>query len=283
MLDSLFQQENYYVINKDYFPGSEHYTFSNSHETPTFVIPDGNDLLLATRYVHDSAGVIPYNLIEHGAAVARYDLRTMQRKAFIQFNDLPGPNSYVTCMCFKKSSVGNLYFVYSEDTYGTNEAKKITVVKMDPDLNVLWTRYCSPMDYATKADIGVGWYSVMSEDEEGVKIEFVGYSQLLDTPNDNGIYYFFLTDDDPSGTDEGEIKIRPYAFWPNPVQDRLILKFSPDVQPQTIELYDLQGRLVRSQTTSLESLSMEGLAAGQYVMKVTMEDGKMFTDKVVKE
>ena len=41
-------------------------------------------------------------------------------------------------------------------------------------------------------------------------------------------------------------------------------------------------KILSPKTASLESLSMEGLAAGQYVMKVTMEDGKVFTDKVIK-
>ncbi|MBR7023937.1 MAG: T9SS type A sorting domain-containing protein, partial [Bacteroidales bacterium] len=57
----------------------------------------------------------------------------------------------------------------------------------------------------------------------------------------------------------------------------------PDVTPKSIELYDLQGRLVRSQRNGLESLNLQGLSAGQYVMKVTLENGKVFSDKVVKE
>ena len=72
-------------------------------------------------------------------------------------------------------------------------------------------------------------------------------------------------------------------FYPNPTQDRLRLQYSPEVQPKTIELYDLQGRLVRSQNQGLESVDMQGFASGQYLMKVTLEDGKSFTDKVVKE
>ena len=71
--------------------------------------------------------------------------------------------------------------------------------------------------------------------------------------------------------------------YPNPAQDQLQLLFSPDVEPRQIELYDLQGRLVRSQGAGLESLSLQGLAPGQYVMKVTLTDGTVFSDKVVKE
>ena len=82
---------------------------------------------------------------------------------------------------------------------------------------------------------------------------------------------------------ETEISVRPYMFYPNPAQDQLHLNYSPDVEPAQIELYDLQGRLVRSQGSGLESLSLQGLAPGQYVMKVTMADGTVFSDKVVKE
>jgi hypothetical protein len=74
-----------------------------------------------------------------------------------------------------------------------------------------------------------------------------------------------------------------YLAYPNPAQDRLHLQYSPDVKPMQVELYDLQGRLVCSQSQGLESVDMQGLAPGQYLIKVTLEDGKSFTDKVVKE
>ena len=80
-----------------------------------------------------------------------------------------------------------------------------------------------------------------------------------------------------------ETKLRPYLFYPNPAQNQLHLQFSPDVTPKTIELYDLQGRLVHTQRNGLESLNLQGLASGAYTMRVTLEDGKVFTDKIVKE
>ena len=73
------------------------------------------------------------------------------------------------------------------------------------------------------------------------------------------------------------------GFEAGPAQDQLHLQYSPDVQPKEIELYDLQGRLVRTQTKNLESLSLQGLPAGTYTMRVTLEDGKVYSDKVVKE
>ena len=61
------------------------------------------------------------------------------------------------------------------------------------------------------------------------------------------------------------------------------MHFSPDVQPKQIELYDLQGRLVRTQNNAYESIDLSQLPAGTYTMRVIMEDGKAYTDKVVKE
>lgn len=100
-------------------------------------------------------------------------------------------------------------------------------------------------------------------------------------------YNFVLVEDTElvarfSGTGMGE-GLNVFSLFPNPARSELHLQFSPDVQPARIELYDLQGRLVCSSDNGLEILNLQGLAAGQYVMKVTLDNGKVFTDKVVKE
>jgi len=93
-----------------------------------------------------------------------------------------------------------------------------------------------------------------------------------------------LNADGTVGTDEdGLVVVRPYAFYPNPAKEQLHMQFSPDVQPKQIELYDLQGRLVRSQGKAFENIDMSQLRAGTYTMRVTMEDGKAYSDKVMKE
>ncbi|MBQ6305190.1 MAG: T9SS type A sorting domain-containing protein, partial [Bacteroidales bacterium] len=77
--------------------------------------------------------------------------------------------------------------------------------------------------------------------------------------------------------------VRPFTYYPNPAKEQLHMQFSPDVQPKQIELYDLQGRLVRTQSKAFESIDMSQLPAGTYTLRVTMEDGKTYSDKVVKE
>jgi hypothetical protein len=77
--------------------------------------------------------------------------------------------------------------------------------------------------------------------------------------------------------------VRPYAFYPNPVKEQVLMQFSPDVQPAQVELYDLQGRLARRQNKAFESIDLSQLPAGTYTMRVILEDGKAYSDKMVKE
>ena len=72
------------------------------------------------------------------------------------------------------------------------------------------------------------------------------------------------------------------SLYPNPTKDLLQLHYSHDVVPAKIELYDLQGRLVHTQSGAFESIDMRPLPAGTYMMRVTMEDRKVYSNKVVK-
>ena len=295
VFDSVFQMENYYIFNKLlqdtvyviydnedtlYIPVREEFAFGDSNANSTFVFPLEGDLLVVAPYSRDTANY--YDYLETGLALARYNIRTMQRTALIHFNDQPGPSTDAHCMCFKMTSDGNFYLVYREPTPGFKPT--MNVVKLDMGLNQVWKRYCYEQSYSY--DPYIGMHSDILNNPEGLEtgIYIVGYAANAMHPGAGvGIFHFFLTDDGLTTLQEGNIAIRPYTFFPNPVQDQLHLQYSPDVEPKQVELYDLQGRLVRSKTNALESLNMEGLAAGQYVMKVTLEDGTVYTDKVVKE
>jgi len=99
-----------------------------------------------------------------------------------------------------------------------------------------------------------------------------------------GLFAFKVDADGLAGTAEIAIQdVRPYNCYPNPVNGELHLSFSPDVQPSQVELYDLQGRLVRCQRNSFEYVDMGPLSSGTYMMRVAMKDGRVYTEKVVKE
>ena len=77
-----------------------------------------------------------------------------------------------------------------------------------------------------------------------------------------------------------DVSVRAY---PNPVGDALRLEYSPDVTPTAVELYDAQGRLLTIQRGNLESVNTGSLPAGLYTVKVTLDNGKSYSDTVIKK
>ena len=94
---------------------------------------------------------------------------------------------------------------------------------------------------------------------------------------------FALHHDGTVGVSEGDVIVHPYTLYPNPAQSQLRMALSPDVQPSLVELYDLQGRRILSQGNAFERIDMSRLPVGIYTLRVTLQDGQVFSDKVVKE
>ncbi len=259
---------NLYVYVYDYL------TINNNTE----VIPvGGDDVLVAAEYTHDTNF---YAMTQDcGVAVAKYDLHTAQLKSYVVFNDNHGYYSSGYPMGLKMMDDGTVYFIYKE--YGFPE-ESVVIVKMDINLNVEWKRFCKtgismlpPLESPNVFENAAG-------DEKGVT--WCGYAIMDGNYDKLGWVYFMLYHDGTvGGVTDGDIIVRPYAYYPNPAKDELHLQFSPDVTPTQIELYDLQGRLVRTQRNGLETLEMNGLPSGTYTMRVTLKDGKVFSDKVIRE
>ena len=160
------------------------------------------------------------------------------------------------------------------------------VTKMDIEGNVIWQRYWDR--YYPEYDMKVYYPNfITTTSDEGCLVS--GYSYYSDIYGSSRygsaleIFMLKFFSDGTLAVPEAEAFVRPYAYWPNPAKDELHLHYSPDVKPTQIELHDLQGRLVRSQRNGLESLNLQGLSSGTYTMRVALEDGTVFTDKVVKE
>ena len=275
-IDSLFHK-NTIILNKILHqevinPYATEYTFFR-YSDDTEVIPIGdNKMLVAAPYELDT-NFLSWH-IEEGVAMAKFDIRTMQLEKYVTFNDYSGPGH---CLGLKMMPDGSVYLLYREYGY---PAESFIAVKLDTDLNVEWKRFCKTGQIHIAYLQSPIMYDNLQGEEQG--IAWLGSGRNTDNNKTVFILFLFNHDGIPASVDNG-IDIRPYASYPNPAQDLLHINYSPDVQPKLVELYDLQGRLVRSQSNALESLSLQGLAAGQYVMKVTMEDGTAYSDKVVKE
>ena len=224
-----------------------------------------------------------HNITRTGVCLQKFDKATHECLANAQFESWPiylNPDKMGYPIGMVKTVNDNIYFAYrtNNNISGQSASTKgwLGIAKLDKDLNIIWQRYC--LGSATSVGGYLHNYCHVSQTGDGFAI----IGSILEEETFN-FFYYFIHDEDPEGVPEAEAFLRPYMYYPNPAQDRLHLQYSPDVKPKQVELYDLQGRLVRSQSQGLESLDMQGLAPGQYLMKVTLEDGKSFTDKVVKE
>ena len=172
------------------------------------------------------------------------------------------------------SNTGNrkiYHCCYSQNKTSYESPNTLTVTKFTEEFDILWRKRYSLYNTCLKA------CHLMATSDGGCLI--VG---TVTVDENHEWFALKLLPDGTVGT--GEITVTDEIFfYPNPARDVLHLHYPQEMQPTQIELYDLQGRLVRTKTTGFESLSMEGLSAGQYVLKVTLENGKVYTDKVVKE
>ena len=300
MLDENFQIFNSYLIRTHFNEDVEYFEFSSSFTASygaTRLFPDGDDLVLFTPYVRDS--VYPHfdnqgnfygffsdpDSISKGVAAAKIQLRTGQVTKVQRFNEAAVPSDSYRAENFgvtKMPDGGYLYAfqqTFVDDMFGV---PLLVVVRLDSDLNVVWKRYSHPQfwdDYSYPLPVSCVMF------EEGQDRGMAIYVAVANPKMNNlgGMIHLFIYDEGIVNVHEAEMFVRPYMFWPNPVSGLLHFSYSPDVQPKSIGIYDLQGRLVRLQSNVLESIDLQGLSSGQYVMKVTMEDGSVFTDKVVKE
>ena len=271
-LDTLFNR-NPVIISSRISEEDEYIYFDGDSE----VIPAGeDDVLIGAKYTHEVNPEDPMEN-EYGVVVAKYDLRTMRLKGYVTFNDYP--HQYDTrCLGFSMVTDGTVYFLYKE--VGYPDASFIAV-KMDTGLNVEWKRFCKTDNIV----ISRLQYPILCKDEQGEEkgIAWVG-SARKEGCDDTGFVFLYLNHDGPvNGLDNIGIEVRPYCLYPNPAQGQLHMQYSPDVQPVQVELYDLQGRLVRTQRSNFEHIDMGQLPTGTYTMRVTLEDGKAYSDKVVKE
>jgi hypothetical protein len=164
---------------------------------------------------------------------------------------------------------------YGRNDWFTYSPYNITLTKTKENLDVIWQEsFTHPSRHLMATYL-------MATNDGGCVV--MGGANNWNT----GHYDFFVIKVNSDGmlcSDENMVEVpRPYIFYPNPVKDQLRMEFSPDVQPVQIELYDLQGRLVGTQRNGLGNVDMSRLPFGTYMMRVTLEDGKTFVDKVVKE
>lgn len=156
------------------------------------------------------------------------------------------------------------------------QSTTIVLAKFDKDLNHLWTRYYEDgnrfydlNNVVATEDGGCILTGVCSYNDDYYK--FITYILKVDADGYDAIYA------------NNEPMVKPYYCYPNPASDQLFVEISPDVQCEEMEIFTLDGRMMKSQNNNFEAIDISNLSAGVYILKVTMADGKEYSERIVKE
>ncbi len=171
-------------------------------------------------------------------------------------------------MAVKSSNDGNIYLAF----YNT---ASVTVAKLTQELGTIWeSTYNKGEQYFT---------SIVALEKGGMAVGGLNIYYSEDYSSYSLGIFFVIFKDGCFSLPENKTEELPYTFYPNPANDELNLNISPDAEPSVIELYDIQGRMLRSQENNFDRISLHGLPVGTYALRVSMKDGKQYTSAVVKK
>lgn len=95
--------------------------------------------------------------------------------------------------------------------------------------------------------------------------------------------HIYIIHDGYDSMPEAIIAEPPFTLFPNPVKDQLSLRFDDGVESESVELYDLTGRMVGTKPNGLESMDISAMSSGMYMLRVTMKNGTIYHEKILKE
>lgn len=171
---------------------------------------------------------------------------------------------------------------------------KSYVANIDPIGAINWKR-----EYFNGNDIGTdyGFLESMTFTQDGGML-FAGY--FLDR-NGNGANMWLVKTDSLGcdtlgchniGLEEllQQPRLSNIELYPNPAKDEVNLSFNPSILTEskeiTVQILNLQGKLVRSQTIQIDqsdlSIDVSGLPSGAYILEVFSDKGKLgYTNLVI--
>ena len=223
---------------------------------------DDESYLLAARIEHGYygyAGLIKYSRAHHEPL----KIQLFEGNDPYRYNVAPSDT--------KVLDDHSLYFTYLTHVTANNS---VALLRISPDLDPIWRVTFPDLPQQTYGDAMI---TVLGDG----RIVIVTNVYRDDyTKSDLRV---FIVHDSYDSTSETAAAGRPFTLLPNPVKDLLSLRFDDGVKPESVELYNLAGSLVAAKRDVLESIDMNALSSGVYMLRVTMKDGSCYHDKIIKE
>ena len=156
-----------------------------------------------------------------------------------------------------------------------NTSWPMSLACLDSELHLNWNIVLPGLQYD-----GLSGNNMIAKANGDIVVAFGGSNDYGDS---NTIIYVYTIRNTPANTSEKTIFSTPYFLYPNPVKDHLTLRFDDGDEPESVELYDLAGRLVGTKSNGLECIDMSAMPSGMYLLRVTMKKGISYHEKILKE
>ena len=184
----------------------------------------------------------------------------------IAFHEFP-TNVFVRAAILKDQNI--IYASYGYSEFGDSQH----VIRLNEDLERVWETTLPCSNYYKHT---IESMEVLPNDDI-----VIGASLYNDYAN-RIVQVFIIRDNVPTGMSETIATGKTFTLYPNPVKDRLTLRFDDGTEPESVELYDLAGRLVGTKSNGLENIDMSAMPSGVYLLRVTMKDGTSHHEKILK-
>jgi len=179
---------------------------------------------------------------------------------------------------------GNIIFCFTSGLlnlfYPQNQTAKINLMKLTPDLEVLWHRFIGEPN--TKYDA-----YVMHTTETDEIVILGAYSKVQ--PGINHDMEVLLIKTTPDGLITGTKDKQPGVqssealLYPNPASDRVAIEFSMAYTAASLEIINISGQKVFDTllTANRQSVDISGIAPGTYVYRIFNKQGLDESGKLV--
>lgn len=167
---------------------------------------------------------------------------------------------------------GSLYCLWWGNDDPDQSRVDLFVSRADKNFNLQWERRTSILKQNNHTTSG----SLALEDGGLVLVDGVYPPQAY-----REIATVIIFQHDGTSVTENTSMFRPYSFHPNPAEDQINIRFSPDVSCEKVEIFGMDGKLCHHQNFNLNTVNISNLTNGIYMMKVTLDNGNTYTEKVV--
>ena len=236
--------------------------------------PTAPDMAFTYEYMAD---IIPFEQPDAVSHLMTTNLTLRRIPAIIRYNGdgtpiashlfSDAPNAYTGKTIVKDENT--IYYSYDCNRFGVSNY----LIRMDGNLEVTWKL---PIPCPTTQQNGIFSIKVLQNGDIAV-----GTTRYI-TQN-SSILEVFIIRDGYDSTHKNTTIESPFTPYPNPVKDQLTLRFDDGFEPESVELYDLAGRLVGTKPNGLESIDMGAMPSGVYMLCITTKDGTSYHEKIVKE